>query len=164
MFKQQDILLSCYNYFDEELNEIEELEAMLKNTKMFHFLDSGNLDLNSENNITDIIKRADSLETLPKPSTIMSEGEDNDGYKSGGSCFSDPIHSPISSLNRNIKLSRPGDIKGEKSDKKKLLSIKKSTNLLMNTVKVDLSHDGSSLNLNRKKIDLNNVYSNKKVK
>jgi hypothetical protein len=131
----QDSILSCLKYIDEELNELREWEEMMRNTKMYYILESGTLDLNSENNVNDIMKKVDSLDII-RP--IMSEGEDNEaGYKSGGSCFSDQVTSPIGYsdqvpkiLNINIKKYSEGD------NNKNSINNKKQN--WMNTAKIDL--------------------------
>jgi hypothetical protein len=94
ILNHQDILFSCYNYLDEELNELNELEAIIKNTKSSFRLNNfggeqkWEYDFSSSmiNYSKEQAKRTDSLEIK---NCMMSDCEEGEGYKSGGSYLSD---------------------------------------------------------------------------
>jgi hypothetical protein len=98
---------------EDELQNLQELEKLLKNTKLLVQKTSENVDFidheilpSSSLKFLKDVKRCDSLEQNKLAQELIFSDEENDGYKSGTSCFSDKQFEkrtiPFSPKNSNI--------------------------------------------------------------
>jgi hypothetical protein len=109
----QDHIITTFDSLEDELQHLQELEKLLKNTKLLVQKTSENVDYvdheilpSSSLKFLKDVKRSDSLEQNKLGPELIFSDEENDGYKSGTSCFSDKQFEkktlPFSPKNSNI--------------------------------------------------------------